>query len=74
MTQQRQATLDLGPQPISARLRNAIVDGFQRAYESGVEVALWVLRVGPVLLLWTLVLWVPVRYGVRFARRLSWPS
>jgi hypothetical protein len=71
VTQQRQATLDLGPQPLSARLRNAIVDGFQQAYESGVEVVLWLLRAGPVVLLWTLVLWVPVRYGVRFARRLS---
>ena len=71
VTQQRQATLDLGPQPLSARLRNAIVDGFQQAYESGVEVVLWLLRVGPVVLLWTLVLWIPVRYGVRFARRLS---
>jgi len=71
VTQQRQATLDLGPLPLSARLRNAIVDGFQQAYESGVEVVLWLLRVGPVVLLWTLVLWMPVRYGVRIARRLS---
>lgn len=66
---QRQATLDMGPQPISSRLRNAFIDGMRQAYASGVAVTLWVLHVAPLLVLWTAILWWPVRSVLRVARR-----
>lgn len=65
---ERQATLDMGPLPLSARFRNAFVDGLRHAFESIVDVALWALHVGPILLLWFLVLWWPVRLAVRRSR------
>ena len=66
---QRQATLDMGPQPIRSRLRNAFVDGMRQAYASAVAVTLGMLHVAPLLVLWTVILWWPVRALVRAARR-----
>lgn len=66
--QERQATLDMGPLPLSARFRNAAVDGLRHAFESIVDVALWALHVGPIVLLWLLVLWWPVRRVVQHSR------
>lgn len=54
--EQRKAALDLGPLPISTRFRNALVDGWTDALESGLAAALFVLRIAPVLLLWGIVL------------------
>lgn len=58
--EERKADLDLGPLPVSRQFRNAIVDGFRGAFESGLGVALLAARVGPALLLWGMVLAWPV--------------
>lgn len=68
VTEQRQATLNIGPLPIGTRLRNALVDGLRDAYESGLDVVVWSLRVLPILLLWTAVLWWPARVLLRTLR------
>ena len=54
----RKAALDLGPLSLSARLRNAFVDGTTNALESVVRATLFAIRFGPVMLLWVaLALW-----------------
>lgn len=68
VNQERQATLDMGPLPLSARFRNAAVDGLRHAFESIVEVVLSALHVGPIVVLWLLVLWWPARRVVRHSR------
>jgi hypothetical protein len=72
--QERQATLDMGPQPMSTKFRNAIVDGVRDAFESVVGLALWLLRVGPMLLVWGLLLWWPVRFAIRRGRDWTAPA
>ena len=68
VNQERQASLDMGPLPMSAKFRNAIVDGLRTAVESLLGLTLWLLRVGPSVLLWTIVLWWPVRFAIRRGR------
>lgn len=67
-TEERQATLDIGPLPLSARLRNALVDGLRDAFESAVGAVLVGLRIVPLLLLWVAVLWWPARLILRATR------
>lgn len=67
VVEERQAALDAGPIPITAQLRNAFVEGVQAAYESAVGIAVAAIRVGPFLLLWTAVLWWPLRKAWRAA-------
>jgi anti-sigma factor RsiW len=61
ITEQRKAALDLGPLPVSARFRNALVDGWRDAFESALAAMLFALRIAPVLLLWGVVLVWPAR-------------
>ena len=68
VNQERQASLDLGPLSMSTKFRNAIVDGLRDAFESLLGLTLWLLRVSPTLLLWTIVLWWPVRFAIRRGR------
>jgi hypothetical protein len=68
VNEQRQASLDIGPQPLSTRLRNALVDGLRDALESTSDVVLWALRVAPTVLVWIVVLWWPVRALMRSRR------
>jgi hypothetical protein len=65
---ERQATLDMGPLPVSAKFRNAVVDGLRDAFESALAVVLWTLRSAPTLLLWVALLWWPVRVALRRGR------
>jgi hypothetical protein len=65
--EERKADLDLGTQSLSTRFRNAIVEGFTAALDSLLEVTLFLVRVGPALMLWAVVLFWPAR---RFYRRL----
>lgn len=60
---------DSGPLSIGTRLRNAVVDGARAALESLVGVALTVLAAAPTLLLWTVMLFLPMRWIVRRLRR-----
>jgi hypothetical protein len=57
--EERRASVSLGPVPVPARLRHAIADGFEAALSSVLEAALFLLRVGPALLLWGVLLGVP---------------
>ena len=68
LTEDRKSELNLGPVPVSRRLRNALVDGWTNAIASGVDVLLFVAGVGPTVVLWALIL-VPAAVVVR--RRLS---
>jgi hypothetical protein len=60
---------DSSPTPVRVRLRNALVDGARGAIESAVGVTLAVLSAAPTLLLWTAVLFYPVRLTWRRVRR-----
>ena len=55
------ASLELGTLPTSTRLRNALVDGSRQALDSALEATAIALRVGPVLLLWLIILAWPAR-------------
>jgi hypothetical protein len=52
--------LDITPS-LGGRLGNAVVEGFRTAAESVVGVVLFCLNVGPFLLLWALILFLPAR-------------
>jgi uncharacterized small protein (DUF1192 family) len=65
VSEERRATLDSGPFPLSSRLRNALIDGLREASDSVIETALWTLRAGPVLLIWGAVIWFAARLVVR---------
>jgi hypothetical protein len=68
VTEQRKATLDIGPLPLSGRLRNAFIDGVRDALDVVANALLWLLRVGPTLLLWLAILWWPYRLILRTRR------
>ena len=65
VTEERRATLDSGPFPLSGRLRNALVDGLRDALDSVIQASLWTLRAGPVLILWGAVVWLVARVFMR---------
>lgn len=67
-SEERQARLDTGTLTIGAQLRNALVEGMQTVYESAVGALLTVLRLAPVLTFWVVVLWWPIRRGLRAIR------
>jgi hypothetical protein len=71
VTEERQAQLDSGPLSLRVQLRNAFVDGLQGAIESALSVVIAMLRVSPFLMLWTIVLWWPVRRAYRAWRLLG---
>jgi Domain of unknown function (DUF4349)/Putative zinc-finger len=68
VTEERRSSLNLGPLSIPTQLRNAIVDGFTSAFQSGLDASLFIARVGPPLAFWLLVLGWP---AVVLARRLK---
>ncbi len=53
------------PPSLGGRLWNAVVEGFRTAADSVVGLVLFLLNVGPVLLLWALILFWPARYAWR---------
>jgi len=54
------ASVDMGASVVSTRLRNALIEGYQQALESALAASLFVLRVGPVLVLWLAILFWPL--------------
>lgn len=60
VNEEHSSSLDLGPLPLTKRLRNAFVDGFRTASESAVGAVLLALQVAPVLMFWGLVIGVPL--------------
>jgi len=69
--EEHKSTLSLGPLPLTARLRNALVDGFRTAVETAVATLLFVLHVAPVALFWLIVVGLPVRMVLRRRARAS---
>jgi len=61
------AELEMAPS-LGRRLWNAVVAGFRTAADSMVGLALFLLNVGPLLLLWALILFWPARYVWRRVR------
>jgi DNA repair exonuclease SbcCD ATPase subunit len=56
------------PNSLGGRLRNTLVEGFRTATDSLVGVVMFLLSVGPFLLLWALILFLPARYVWRRVR------
>ena len=54
ITEERKAGLD-GPLSLATRLRVAATDGLESALASVVGMVLFLLRIGPALILWTLI-------------------
>lgn len=52
VAEQQRSSLDFGPLPLSARMRNAAVDGVRTAFASAADALLLLLGVGPVIALW----------------------
>jgi hypothetical protein len=71
---ERLAQFDAAGLPFHRQLRNAFVDGIQDAYGSALALATAVLRLSPVLLLWTVVLWWPARRAYRAWRAAAVPA
>jgi hypothetical protein len=74
VVEERAAAVTLGPVPVPTRIRHAIADGVESAAMSMLDVTLFVLRAGPVLLLWLTVLGVPAwmilrRHALRAGQR-----
>ena len=69
VTEEQHAALDLGPQPVSGRFRDAFVAGLTDALDSALGFGLFLVRVGPMLLLWSAILAWPVWAAVRRSRR-----
>jgi hypothetical protein len=75
VVEERAAAVNLGPVPVPERLRHAIADGVESAAMSMLEAALFALRAGPALVLWTIVLGLPTWLLVRrYAARLHRPG
>ena len=71
VAESRQATVNLGPDPLGGRLRNAFVTGVGDAVDTAVGLTLFVIRVAPTLLLWALLLILPIRLAIRWGRKRS---
>jgi anti-sigma factor RsiW len=67
LREEYKAELEIPPS-VGRRLWNSLADGFRTTADSVVGVAMFLLNVGPVLLLWVLVLFWPVRYAWRRVR------
>jgi hypothetical protein len=68
VNEQRKATLGMGPVTAPTRFRNAFVDGFRGAVSSLLEALLIGVRVAPILLVWTLLLFWPARLFLRWTK------
>jgi hypothetical protein len=67
LREEYKAELEITPS-LGRRLWNAVVEGYQTAADSLVGVVMFLLNVGPFLLLWALILFLPARYVWRRVR------
>ena len=65
VTEERAANVNLGPIPIPTRLRQAVADGVESAATSMLEAMLFMLRGGPLVVLWVTVLGLPTWWLLR---------
>ena len=70
VTEVYKAHLEVVPDSTLGRLRNAAVEGYQSMLAGVVAVALFLASIGPTALLWTALLFCPVRYAWRRWRHL----
>lgn len=63
------AKLQATPPSTSSRFRNAAVDGYNMVIEGLIDVVLFLLSVGPTLLLWAAILFFPMRWARKRIRR-----
>jgi len=61
LREEYKAELEITPPSMGTRLRNAVVEGYRSAVDSLVGLVLFLLNVGPFLLLWALILFWPTR-------------
>jgi anti-sigma factor RsiW len=61
VSEQYRADLAISELPLSLQLKNALVDGSREAGKSLMNAMLFVLQVAPTLIVWTLILFWPVR-------------
>jgi hypothetical protein len=66
--------LSMAPPSTGTQFRNATVEGFESVANGIIAVLLWLLSVGPTLLLWLAILFFPVRMVWRKARPRLTPS
>ena len=59
IVEEREPTVSLGPEPVPTRIKQAVVDGIGSAGSSLIALTLVVLRAGPTLLLWGVLLGLP---------------
>lgn len=68
LSEEYKAQLEVAPRSTGTRLRNATVEGYRSAVESAVGLILFLLRYGPALLFWGVVLFWPARLAWRRLR------
>ncbi len=69
ITEDYKAQLDVAPDSILGRFRNAAIAGYRSLVEGVVTVVLFLLTYGPSLLIWGAVLFFPARFAWRRLRR-----
>jgi len=69
ITEDYRAELQMPPDSIFGRFRNAAITGYKSMVEGVVSVVLFLLAYGPALLLWTALLFFPVRFAWKRFRR-----
>jgi len=63
------ASLQVAPPSTATRLHNALVEGYHGVVESVIGFAVWLLAVGPALLIWGALLFFPARWAWKRWRR-----
>jgi hypothetical protein len=69
VTEEYKASLQGSPASISTRLHNSFVEGYHGVVENVIGLLAWLLEAGPTLLLWAALLFFPLRWAWRRARR-----
>ena len=62
VTEEFKAQSQVVPNSLGTRFRNAAIDGYQKVMNFVLEVALFVVSSGPMLLLWAAILFFPARF------------
>ncbi len=68
LREEYKAQLDMTTPSVGGRVRNALVEGYRAAADSLVGTILFLLNVGPFLLVWGLILFFPARFAWRKVR------
>jgi chromosome segregation ATPase len=74
LTEEYKAQLDGSSPSVSTRMHNALVNGFDHAAESLLGLLLFFMEAGPILLLWSAVLFLPAFFLIRRYRRAATAS